>query len=254
MGSPLSEAERFEGPAGQNERRHRRQIGRVVAIGMHEVTVSQFLKFRRQHDFTASYSPTADSPMNTVTWYDAAAFCNWLSEQEDLDSSQWCYEPGEQGYSEGMRIKPNFAELQGYRLPTEAEWERVCRADTVTSRYFGETDRLLGTYAWYTKNSGDKSMQPVSTLRPNGAGAFGLYGNAAEWCMDVPLLYSSEVSVSADPGQGGQVSEDSSRVLRGGSFFSNAAIMRSANRDINRPGYRGNNYGFRVSRTYDLRP
>jgi formylglycine-generating enzyme required for sulfatase activity len=192
--------------------------------------------------------------MNTVSWYDAAAFCNWLSEQEGLDASEWCYEPGEQGYSEGMRIKPNFAELQGYRLPTEAEWERVCRADTVTSRYFGETDRLLGTYAWYTKNSGDKSMQPVSTLRPNGAGAFGLYGNAYEWCMYVALLYSSEVSVSPDLGQGGQVSEDSSRVLRGGSFSNYATNMRSASRYVNRPGRRLSNVGFRVSRTYYLRP
>ena len=153
-----------------------------------------------------------------------------------------------------MRIKPNFAELQGYRLPTEAEWERVCRADTVTSRYFGETDRLLGTYAWYTKNSGDKSMQPVSTLRPNGAGAFGLYGNAYEWCMDVGQLYSSEVSVSPDPGQGGQVSEDSSRVLRGGSFGSVATVMRSAYRNNYRPGFRYYDFGFRVSRTYYLRP
>jgi formylglycine-generating enzyme required for sulfatase activity len=221
---------------------------------MHEVTVSQFLKFRRQHDFTRSISPTADSPMNTVTWYDAAAFCNWLSEQEGLDASEWCYEPGEQDYAEGMRIKPNFAELQGYRLPTEAEWERVCRADTVTSRYFGETDRLLGTYAWYTKNSGDKSMQPVSTLRPNGAGAFGLYGNAAEWCMDVAQLYSSEVSVSPDLGQGGQVSEDASRVLRGGSFDGSATFTRSAHRINYRPGGRSSNGGFRVSRTYYLRP
>jgi formylglycine-generating enzyme required for sulfatase activity len=153
-----------------------------------------------------------------------------------------------------MRIKPNFAELQGYRLPTEAEWERVCRADTVTSRYFGETDRLLGTYAWYTKNSGDKSMQPVSTLRPNAAGAFGLYGNAIEWCMDVGQFYSSEVSVSQDLGQGGHVSEDSSRVLRGGSFNNLATDMRVANRDNNRPGNRNYLVGFRVSRTYYLRP
>ncbi|MFM8478176.1 MAG: formylglycine-generating enzyme family protein, partial [Planctomycetaceae bacterium] len=109
-------------------------------------------------------------------------------------------------------------------------------------------------YAWYTKNSGDKSMQPVSTLRPNGAGAFGLYGNAMEWCMDKPQLYSSEVSVSPDLGQGGQVSEDSSRVLRGGSFGNDATFMRSASRSIDRPDYRFDFFGFRVSRTYHLRP
>jgi formylglycine-generating enzyme required for sulfatase activity len=254
MGSPLSEAERFEIPIGQNERRHRRQIVRVVAIGMHEVTVSQFLKFRHHHDFTASYSPTADSPMNSVTWYDAAAFCNWLSKQEGLEASEWCYEPGELGYSEGMKIKPNFWTLQGYRLPTEAEWERVCRADTVTSRYFGETDRLLGTYAWYTKNSGDRSMQAVSAQRPNGAGAFGLYGNALEWCLDEAVVYASDQRILTDSGQGGHVSGNSSWILRGGSLSFLAASVRSASRGFYRPDDRSHTNGFRVSRTYHLRP
>ncbi|MFM8727786.1 MAG: formylglycine-generating enzyme family protein, partial [Planctomycetaceae bacterium] len=175
MGSPLSEAERFGGPTGQNERRHRRQPGRVTAIGMHEVTVSQFLKYSPRHEGTRSYSPTPDSPVNGVAWYDAAAYCNWLSEQEGLESSDWCYEEGPAGYAAGMRIKPNFADLRGYRLPTEAEWERVCRGATQTSRYFGEMDRLLGSYAWYTKNSGDRQTLEVNELRPNSGGVFGLY-------------------------------------------------------------------------------
>ncbi len=254
MGSPLSEPERFGGPNGPNERRHRRRVGRVVAIGMHEVTVAQFLKFRPQHNVDRIVSPTADSPVNTVSWHDAAAYCNWLSEQENIAASDWCYEPGDDGYAEGMRIKPNFAELRGYRLPTEAEWERVCRGETQTSRYFGQTDRLLGAYAWYTKNSGDKLMQPVSALLPNGQGLFGLYGNAFEWCLDVAVLYASATSVSGDTGQGGKVSSNSSRVLRGGSFYDFATLMRSASRVFNRPGNRNNNFGFRVSRTYPLPP
>ena len=258
MGSPLSEAERFGGPNGQNERRHRRRVGRVLAIGMHEVTVAQFLKFRPQHDVNKAYSPTADSPVNSVTWYAAAAYCNWLSEQENIAASDWCYEAGDDGYAEGMRIKPNFAELRGYRLPTEAEWEFVCRDGTQTSRYFGETDRLLGAYAWYRKNLEKKSMQPVSALRPNGAGLFGLYGNAEEWCMDVfrfsPVRYSSPDVFYVDTGQGGKVSGDSSRVLRGGSFLDLATDMRSASRNNFRPDYGFSVVGFRVSRTYPLPP
>jgi formylglycine-generating enzyme required for sulfatase activity len=247
MGSPLSEADRFES-------RHRRRVGRVVAIGMHEVTVAQFLEFRPQHNVDKVYSPTADSPVNSVTWYDAAAYCNWLSEQENIAASDWCYEPGDAGYTEGMRIKPNFAELRGYRLLTEAEWEFGCRGGTQTSRYFGETDRLLGAYAWYTKNSGDELIQPVSALRPNGAGLFGLYGNAFEWCQDEAVLYSLADVLSVDTSQGGEVSNDSSRVLRGGSFDNLATNMRSAYLYNDRPDNRDLDLGFRVSRTYPLPP
>ncbi|MFM7835850.1 MAG: formylglycine-generating enzyme family protein, partial [Planctomycetaceae bacterium] len=122
--------------------------------------------------------------------------------------------------------------------PTEAEWERVCRGATQTSRYFGETDRLLGSYAWYTKNSGDRQMLEVNELRPNSGGVFGLYGNAFEWCIDIAVLYPSAASISGDSGQGGQVSDSASRVLRGGSFSNNAAYMRSANRSNYRPDNR----------------
>ena len=208
----------------------------------------------RSHDFTTTYSPTADSPVNSVSWYDAAAYCNWLSEQEKIAESDWCYEPGDRGYEEGMRIKSNFTELQGYRLLTEAEWEFVCRGGTQTSRYFGETDRLMGAYAWYARNSGDKSMQPVSANRPNSAGLFGLYGNAEEWCMDVHLLYSSEDVLSADTRQVGEVSVDSNRVTRGSCLYYHEASMRSAQRDEAPPGYLSDRNGFRVSRTYSLQP
>ena len=121
MGSPVSEADRFQGPTGKDEIRHRRQIGRQLAFGTHEVTVAQFKAFRRDHQFDRTKAREEDSPANMITWYDAAAYCNWLSDQEGIPRDQWCYDP-EQAFAEGMTLLPDYLQRTGYRLPSEAEW------------------------------------------------------------------------------------------------------------------------------------
>ena len=121
---------------------------------------------------------------------------------------------------------------------------------TTTARYFGETETLLGEYAWYTKTSGDKWMLPVGTLRPNGAGLFDMQGNVFEWCQDSAMFYGTDLAKMRDVEQTGELGNSHSRVLRGGSFYDFAALVRSANRHFTQPDSRTNNAGYRVARTY----
>ncbi len=249
MGSPVTEAERFGGPTGKNEIRHRRRIGRRFALGTHEVTVAQFQQFREDHRFDRTRARELNAPANLLTWYDAAAFCNWLSAQEGISRDDWCYDP-DQKFAEGMTLVTDYLQRTGYRLPTEAEWEYACRAASTTTRYFGETEELLGQYAWYTENSGDKWMLPVGSLKPNDNGLFDMQGNVMEWCQDRVLFYEKGSEDMSDSGEIGKISDSGSRVLRGGSFSSYASYVRSASRTANRPDNRSVSIGFRVARTY----
>jgi serine/threonine protein kinase/formylglycine-generating enzyme required for sulfatase activity len=251
MGSPVSEAERYEGPTGRNEMRHRRSIGRTFAIAAHEVTVEQFLAvpFLADHDCSRQYSREADAPVNSVTWYQAVQYCNWLSQQEGLPEDQWCYDPS-QPFADGMRLHPDYLRRTGYRLPTEAEWEYGCRALATTARLYGESTSLLGKYAWYIDNSQQRWMLPVGSLRPNDFGLCDMLGNAMEWCQDKITYYPTDRPLVEDAEQVGVVRDSEGRVLRGGSSLTNAPLVRSADRNLHQPDYRLTNNGFRVARTY----
>ena len=249
MGSPVHEAERFQGPTGRNEILHRRRIGRTFALGEHEVTLEQFKVFRPRHNFDTSKARTSDSPANLIRWYDAAEYCNWLSDQEGIPRDQWCYDSA-QKFAEGMVLLPDYLQRAGYRLPSEAEWEYACRASTTSARYYGQTETLLGEYAWYQKNSGNERLLPVGSLRPNGLGLFDMQGNVVEWCQGRPLIYGTGAENLEDKEQVEKISKANSRVLRGGSFVANAAIVRSANRFNFQPDNLYTFTGFRVARTY----
>ena len=192
--------------------------------------------------------------MNTVTWYEAVAYCNWLSAKEGLAEGKWCYLKNAAGqYAHGMKLAPDYLQRTGYRLPTEAEWEYACRAGADTAYGFGEPADLLGKYAWFAGSSPSKS-QPAGKLRPNDLGLLDMHGNAGEWSQgrfkEIRNIGDKEDRIIEDRADILSIREADGRVLGGGTFFLSAVLVRSANRGRNAPSNRNGLVGFRAARTF----
>jgi serine/threonine protein kinase/formylglycine-generating enzyme required for sulfatase activity len=178
---------------GEEPRRRSVRIDHSFAIATKEVTVEQFQRFLRRNagvqiKNNELYGPGPNCPMNSVNWYAAAAYCNWLSKQDGIPEREWCYTPNEKGnYDEGMKVRPKAEDLKGYRLPSELEWTYACFGRAKTRFFFGKPRVLLAKYGWYRGNSPNRT-QPVGTLKPNDLGLFDLHGNVWEWCQDKPQV------------------------------------------------------------------
>ena len=173
-------------------------------------------------------------PANYVNWFDAARFCNVLSERVGLSP---CYR------IDGDNVEWD-READGYRLPTEAEWEYACRAGTTSNWFFGNDPHDLGVYAWFNENS-DARVHPVGEKKPNAWKLHDMSGNVWEWCWDWYADYPTDPQPLTDPAG----PEDSSRrVLRGGSWYFDPRLLRSANRFSYRPVNRIDLFGFRCVR------
>ena len=245
MGSPPTEPDRTHG-----ENRHRMQIPRRFAIAAKEVTNEQYQKFVKEtpeddHVKTDRYSPDPNGPMNMVSWYDAAAYCNWLGRKENLPG---CYEPNERGkYAAGMRIKTDALKLPGYRLPTEAEWEYACRSGAATSRYYGSSNDLLERYAHYYLRQDTRGLS-CGSLLPNDLGLSDMLGNVWEWCQDPFYVTGGNSDVDIHMYNATAIN-DTTRIFRGGAFNCPPAFVRSSYSRGDAPADRNFDAGFRLSRT-----
>jgi len=201
MGSPDNEKDH-----GIEEKLHKVTVS-SFSIGMYEVT-------QKQYRLVTGKNPSKfrgdNLPVERVDWFDAVDYCNRLSEKAGL--------------------KPYYTIIKntvivnggdGFRLPTEAEWEYACRGGTITSYHWGKD--INGDYAWYKENSGDKT-HPVGRKKPNVFGLHDMTGNVWEWCWDWSGIYGGTVT---DP-QGAEKGDR--RILRGGGWNSIAALLRSASR------------------------
>jgi formylglycine-generating enzyme required for sulfatase activity len=208
---------------------HSIRLSKAFYLGIHEVTQDQYRAVTRENP--SIFKGSDDLPVENVSWLDAVKFCNKLSERE---RRMPCFRIN------GSEVTPVAG--NGYRLPTEAEWEYAARAKSTTIYPFGDDPSKLGEHAWFFGNSESKTHQ-VGQKQPNRWGLYDMLGNVWEWCADGydENYYASSPSI--DPRC---AATDPPRVLRGGGWDYDPRGCRPANRNRDLPVYRDNNLGFRA--------
>jgi formylglycine-generating enzyme len=258
MGSPDTEPGRldWEGP------QHSVTLTKGFYMGKYPVTQGLYKAVMGSNPSYFTNNPAAGEaqakrPAEAVSWYDALVFCNRLSMRDGLvpvysisgstNPASWGEVPASGNFAWDAVVMNRNA--NGYRLPTEAEWEYACRAGTTTAYNTGA--EISDATGWYSANSG--GMTHEAGKKPaNAWGVYDMHGNVWEWVWDWYGSYAGDVSDPTGPDTMLLLSLSSfsghSRVLRGGSWDNGAQRLRSSCRGDGYPPGRGNDFGFRVVR------
>jgi formylglycine-generating enzyme required for sulfatase activity len=271
MGSPPAERDRV----GYQEEIRRIKLD-AFYLGSRELSVGEFRRFvdgtgyrttaeqaggafaynetKGEWEFRAGadwrrpgFQQNDDHPVVNVSWFDALRYCNWLSEKEGLapayvisgEDAQW------------------DRNADGYRLPTEAEWEYACRAGTAApfstgGRISTAQANYNGNFPYFNANPGlfRGAAMPAASFRPNSWGLYDMHGNAGEWCWDFYGLFKEGPETGAEENPAGPDS-GAHRVNRGGGWDSAAKDLRAAARSSDFPETAGASLGFRLARNGD---
>jgi formylglycine-generating enzyme required for sulfatase activity len=221
MGSPASEPNR-----GSNETQHRVTVS-GFSMGKYEVTQEEYEAVMGNNPSNFKGSKL---PVECVSWYDAVEYCNRQSRKEGLTPAYTI---------NGTNVTWNRS-ANGYRLPTEAEWEYACRAGTTTAYNTGAS--ISDSTGWYWDNSGRKTHE-VGKKPANAWGLYDMHGNVYEWCWD----WYGDYDRGSQMDPAGR-SSGSYRVFRGGSWNGKAWGLRSALRYVSSPSVWISTHGFRLVR------